>query len=354
MFRPIINNIVFHFITSYGKIQQNCFLKKYYILIYINIDFCNYKEYNCTDYDGMIGYTFSEIPNRQKVLQGHAMKKFYRICKKSICIDAEHFPGDNPLWRQFEAESSAADISVSCKISVPFPETSGGIRAGEFTVSVDGDTVYRALPMGTVDGALTKYTPADTSHSETFFTPRSFPIMMDSRYMWSSVSLPQLLLPHNAFFIHSSFISINGKAVLFSAPCGVGKSTQAALWEKHRNAEVINGDKAGVLVENGVYACGVPFCGTSGICKNRTFPLGAIVLLSQSPENNIKRLAGIEAMRAVMQNIYLDLIAPNEQKTVIDLLIELLKTVPVYSLGCTADENAVITLENELRSGGVI
>ena len=283
-----------------------------------------------------------------------AMKKYYRICEKSICIDAESFPGTNLQWEQFETGISDADININCKISDCFPETSGGTRASEFVVSVEGDTVYRAFPMGTVDGALTKYTSADTSHSETLFTPQSFPIMMDNRYMWASISLAQLLLMKNAFFIHSSFISVNGKAVLFSAPCGTGKSTQAALWEKHRNAEIINGDKAGILVENGVYACGVPFCGTSGICKNKTFPLGAIVLLSQSKTNSIRRLAGVEALRGIMQNIYLDLIAPNEQKTVVDLLIELLKTVPVYSLSCTADENAVIILENKLRSGGVI
>ncbi len=282
------------------------------------------------------------------------MKKYYRICEKSICIDAESFPGTNPQWEQFETGISDADININCKTVDFFPETSGGTKAGEFVISVESDTVYRAFPMGTVDGALTKYTPADTSHSETFFTPQSFPIMLDSRYMWASISLAQLLLSKNVFFIHSSFISVNGKAILFSAPCGTGKSTQAALWKKHRNAEIINGDKAGILVENGVYACGVPFCGTSGICKNKTFPLGAIVLLSQSKTNSIRHLAGVEALRGIMQNIYLDLIAPNEQKTVVDLLIELLKTVPVYSLSCTADENAVIILENELRNGGVI
>ena len=286
------------------------------------------------------------------------MKKDYSICKKTICIDAADFPGDNPLWKQFEAESETADadLNIRCRICESFPEMpeKNKCRAGEFVVSFDGDTVYRALPMGTVHGALTIYTHYDTSRSETCFTSESFPIMMDSRYMWGSISLAQLLLPHNAFFIHSSFISANGKAILFSAPCGTGKSTQAALWEKHRGAEVINGDKAGILVENGVYACGVPFCGTSGICKNRTLPLGAIVLLSQAPENTVRRLSGIEAVQKVLQNIYLDLIAPNEQAEVVDLLIELLKTVPVYSFGCTADENAVITLENELRNGGVL
>lgn len=284
------------------------------------------------------------------------MKKYYLLCKKLISVEAESFPGDNPLWSQFEVDGGITDININCKVCEPFPEMLGESRgrSGEFLVSVAGDTVYRALPMGTVNGALTKYNPADTSYSETFFTQKSFPVMMDSRYMWSSVSLPQLLLAQNAFFIHSSFISVNGKAILFSAPCGTGKSTQAALWEKHRQAEVINGDKAGILVENGVYACGVPFCGTSGICKNKTFPLGAIVLLHQSAENSIRRLTGLEALQGVLRNVYLDLLAPNEQKTIFDLLIELLKTVPVYSLGCTPDENAVVTLENELKVGGVI
>ena len=282
------------------------------------------------------------------------MKKFYSLCKKTVCIDAESFPGDNPMWAQFEAAPCNADISIGCSINDCFPKTPEGIKTGDFVVSVDGDTVYRAFPMGTVNGALTKYTPADTSHSETFFTPKSFPIMMDSRYMWSSLSLAQLLLSQNAFFIHSSFISISGKAVLFSAPCGTGKSTQAALWENHRNAEVINGDKAGILVENGVYACGVPFCGTSGICKNKSFPLGAIVLLSQAESNSIRQLGGAEALQEIMKNIYLDFIAPHERLKCADLIIELLSKVPVYHLACTPDEEAVITLEKELRNGGVI
>ena len=276
------------------------------------------------------------------------MKKFYSLCKKSICIDAESFPGDNPLWTQFETAPCDADINVNCTVCDCFPEAPEGVRSGDFTVSVDGDTVYRAFPMGNIHGALTMYTPTDTSHSETFFTQRSFPIMMDSRCMWSSVSLAQLLLSANAFFIHSSFISANGKAILFSAPCGVGKSTQAALWEKYRGAEIINGDKAGILVEDGVYACGVPFCGTSGICKNKTFPLGAIVLLSQSPVNKVRRLSGTEALQYLLKNVYLDLIAPGEQDTIIKLLISLIEIVPVYSLACTADETAIETLEKAL------
>lgn len=282
------------------------------------------------------------------------MRKFYSLCKKSICIDAESFPGDNPLWEQFESESCNADISIRCTVSDSFPETPEGVRAGDFTVSVKGDTVYRAFPMGTLPGALTRYTPDDTSHSETYFTHRSFPIMMDSRYMWSSLSVAQLLLSANAFFIHSSFIRVGGKAILFSAPCGVGKSTQAALWEKYRGAEIINGDKAGILVENGVYACGVPFCGTSGICKNKTFPLGAIILLSQAEVNNIRQLSGAQALHSVMPNIYLDCTVACERLKLTDLIVDLVSAVPFFHLSCTPDEDAVVTLEKALKAKGVI
>ena len=284
------------------------------------------------------------------------MKKIYSICKKSICIEASCFPGDNPQWAQFESESNEADINISCQVREPFPEMQGKVRGtkNEFTVLVDGDYVYRAHPMCNIHGSLTRYSASDTSYSETYFTENSFSIMMDGRYMWSSVSLAQLLLPQNAFFLHSSFISVNGKAILFSAPCGTGKSTQAALWEKYRNAEIVNGDKAGVLVENGVYACGVPFCGTSGICKNRVLPLGAIILLGQSTENKISRLTGIKALQGILQNVYLDLLATNEQAMIFDLMIKLLETVPVYSFECTPDEKAVDTLETALIDGGVL
>jgi hypothetical protein len=65
------------------------------------------------------------------------MKKYYRICEKSICIDAESFPGTNPQWEQFETGISDADININCKTIDYFPEISGGTRVGEFAVSVE-------------------------------------------------------------------------------------------------------------------------------------------------------------------------------------------------------------------------
>ena len=284
------------------------------------------------------------------------MKKYYYLCGKQICIEADLFPGSNPMWEQFEAEKKEADISVFCSITEAMPVLPEKLKgkAGDISVYEDGDTVYRNFPMVSRPGAITRYKTADTSVSNTFFTQDSFPVMMDNRYMWSSIAISQLMLPHNVFFIHASFIVHKDRAVLFSAPCGTGKSTQAELWRKFRNAEIINGDKAGVSVkDDSAYAYGVPFCGTSGICKAGEFPLGAIVLLSQSPMNETRQLHGIEAITGVLSNVYLDLLATDENRMILDLLISLTKTVPVYSFGCTPDESAVETLEKALQDGGV-
>lgn len=284
------------------------------------------------------------------------MKKFYRICFHNICIEAPFFPQGSSDWQPFETNNNEFDLKMNAVIreSLPRPQTPSTGQKGLVSVWAQGDNIYRESRMGTANGSLTRYSNS-ANESSTFFTRESYNVMMDSRYMWNSLSLAQLFLPRKTLFIHSSYIDIGGKALLFSAPCGTGKSTQAALWQKHRHAEIINGDKAGISIfGDKVFAHGVPFCGTSKICRNRSLPLGAIVLLSQAKENTVTRINGVEALRGIMENIYLDFLAPDEQLMCVDLIIEILSSVPVYRLSCTPDENAVIALETWLRNGGII
>lgn len=274
------------------------------------------------------------------------MKKCYSICGKVICIESEVLSGDCREWQLFEVSERAADVFVSCSRMGEFPEELCGSRGDTVSVTVRDGFVYRHFHMGTAQGALTKLNPAEPSKSQTFFTDYSYRTMTDERYLWNSIALSQLLLPMGGLLFHASYIDIGGEAVLFSAPCGTGKSTQAALWQKYRSAEIINGDKAGVSVtDGGVLVHGLPFCGTSGICKNRTLPLKAIVLLRQSPQNTLKRINGVQAVTGLISNIYLDFLADGELQKCVDVLAEILKTVPVYELSCTPDERAVETLE---------
>lgn len=285
------------------------------------------------------------------------MHKDYIICKQKIRIEAERFPANCEDWRIFESEFDNPDFSVNCNISDALPEPDGDFcgKSGEFSVYCSGETVFRKRDMGILPGVISKYNYISASDCQLYFTPESFPVFLDERFFWSSVPFAQYLLTREAALIHASFIDVGGSAVLFSAPSGTGKSTQAELWRVHRGADVINGDKAGIFFENGkAFAGGVPVSGTSQICKNRSLPLKAIVLLSQGEENIAKHLKGIEALQGVVKNIYLDLLAPLENKMCIDFAIKLLSSVPVISLQCTPDERAVEELEKILNRKGLI
>lgn len=285
------------------------------------------------------------------------MFRHYRICSHSIRIEAPMFSSDSQDWQKFETAECEPDISIECRLCGELPpcgEQSRG-RAGEISVSSGSSRVYRTFQLADGSGAMTCYNPDDTSKSITYFTEDCFSVLTDERYFWHSVSLAQLMLPKKTVFLHSSFIEYNGKAILFTGQCGVGKSTQAELWSRFANALTVNGDKAGVSVRNGsVYADGLPFCGTSGICLNRSLPLGAVVVLGQASVNRVERLGGVEALQEFMKNIYLDLLAPGENGRCVDLTAQILASVPVYRLECVPNETAVIALKEELERGGVV
>ena len=157
-----------------------------------------------------------------------------------------------------------------------------------------------------------------------------------------------MLLPFRTLIFHASYIGWQGEGLLFTAPSGVGKSTQAELWRVHRGAEVLNGDKAGVRLEGEPMVYGVPFSGTSGICRNVSLPLRGIVVLSQAAENTIRRLLPSEAVAALCQNVFVDSAVQEEWQMAVQLLLDLVSAVPVYALACTPDESAVETLEAAL------
>lgn len=284
------------------------------------------------------------------------MKKYYSFCENKICIEAPLFCHENIEWKRFEIDECIPDVTITCEKCKKLPEPIGADlgNTGEVYACSDGTKIYRHVKMGTENGAMTVFDYANPTESKTFFDETNYRVMADSRFMWNSVSMQQIMVARNTLFFHSSFIGHNGRGILFSAPCGTGKSTQAALWEKHRNAEVINGDKAGVVIkDNSVQVCGIPICGTSGICKNKTLPLGAIVLLGQDKKNTVTRIGGVEAISSLLGNVYLDFLFSEERIACIDLLEKLVESVPVYRLWCTPDEEAVNVLKNALMNGGV-
>ncbi|MBQ7415899.1 MAG: hypothetical protein IJW14_02545 [Oscillospiraceae bacterium] len=159
----------------------------------------------------------------------------------------------------------------------------------------------------------------------------------------------RLFLQHKALILHSSVIDWNGSGILFTAPSGTGKSTQADLWQRLESASILNGDRAVIRCHQGEYrAHGSPYAGTSGIFCNDSVPIRAIVVLSQAAENTLSRLSPTVAFRQLYKESTVCAWDPDFADELSAILLDLISKVPIYSLACRPDQGAVTILKDAL------
>lgn len=171
-----------------------------------------------------------------------------------------------------------------------------------------------------------------------------------TRSILDVIGLETVMLQHNAFLLHAAFISADGQGIVFTAPSGTGKSTQAALWEKYRGADILNGDRVGLRKhKDGWRGYGLPYAGTSGIYRAESAPVRAIILLSQAKENRVYPVSGAQALRFMYPELTVHRWEPEFVDRALSLFNELCTDVPIYRLECTPDENAIRTLEKVLK-----
>ena len=160
----------------------------------------------------------------------------------------------------------------------------------------------------------------------------------------------------NRLFLHSSQISLNdNNGILFTGPSGIGKSTQAKLWEEHMNARIICNDRTLILKEDDNYITyGFPLDGSKPIRSNEKKQLKAIIFLKQSAVNTIERLSVTKAISNIMSQLILSDKSNENIDNIMNSVIDLYKNVPVYELSCTKEIDAVYYLKNKLIDDGVI
>lgn len=169
------------------------------------------------------------------------------------------------------------------------------------------------------------------------------------------LGLEQQLLAFGGMMLHASFIRYQGKGILFTAPCGTGKSTQAALWEQFMGADILNGDRTGIRsIDGHCVGFGLPFAGTSRIYRNEQVPICAIVALSQAPQNTVSRLRPSQAMAKLLPELSCRRWDAEFMTRIFDLSVQLVQDVPVYHLACTPDREAVATLFETLKREGLL
>lgn len=148
---------------------------------------------------------------------------------------------------------------------------------------------------------------------------------------------------------HSSLISHQNSGIMFLGPSGIGKTTQAELWNQYRDALIINGDIVFVQeTEKEFLGWGTPWHGSSPYCENTSVPLRAMVVLKQAKENSIRELTGFEKVSEVSNHVFYPQWLENGMELCLETLDHLLTAIPVYELSCRPDEDAVRLTEETI------
>ncbi|MBQ3527181.1 MAG: hypothetical protein IJA52_01300 [Clostridia bacterium] len=175
-------------------------------------------------------------------------------------------------------------------------------------------------------------------------------------YMESAYQFYRQLVKYEGFYLHSSAVEYGGRAYLFSASSGTGKSTHTRLWQSlfGEEARVFNDDKPALRYLDGRWlAYGTPWCGKDGININMKAPVAGICFLRRGGENSIRRLTALEATARILSQTmhrfydaeYIDLLASHIDK--------LVREIPVYELCCLPDEDAARLSYETMRRGAM-
>lgn len=167
----------------------------------------------------------------------------------------------------------------------------------------------------------------------------------DCEYLMAGGSFYRQLIPFGGMMLHASAVVKDGYAYLFSAPCGTGKSTHTALWQKVFGRELVqmlNDDKPALRLEDGTwFAYGTPWSGKHDCSLNMRVPVGGICFLRQAKQNQIEPLEGSKAIFALLDQT----VRPQDASLrvlLMDLLGQLVESVSVWQMECNMEPEAAV------------
>lgn len=152
----------------------------------------------------------------------------------------------------------------------------------------------------------------------------------------------EALLKHDTLLLHGSTVAVDGKAYLFTAACGTGKSTHTRLWREvfGDRAVIINDDKPFLkFTGDDVIAYGSPWSGKHGLDTNTSASLTGICVLRRGPENVIYRALIEDVVAMLYHQVFLPTDPALQEKTK-ELVGKLVNKVSLWEMECTKDQQA--------------
>ena len=153
-----------------------------------------------------------------------------------------------------------------------------------------------------------------------------------------------LLLNHNTLMFHGSTVAVDGKAYLFTAPCGTGKSTHTRLWRElfGNRAIMVNDDMPFLHIsDSGVLAYGSPWSGKHGLATNVCVPLQGICYLQRGKDNMISPVDGVSFIPFLQQQVHIPQDESWRMRTY-SLVDQLASVVPLWKMECNKELEAAL------------
>lgn len=160
------------------------------------------------------------------------------------------------------------------------------------------------------------------------------------------------LLAHDVVVFHGAVLGVDGRAYLFTAPSGTGKTTHARHWlSQVPGAYVLNGDKPLLRVgasdggdafggdADAVVAYGTPWQGKERMGVRGSLPLAGICLLERGETDVIWRVDAREALPTLISQAYRPE-SPAALVRVVELVGALAEAIPLWRMRATSDESS--------------
>lgn len=224
-------------------------------------------------------------------------------------------------------------------------------RIADFTVRMDasGRTRQQAQPYLTEQNAqpdiLLDYDldkiAADNPHMQN---------RDELEYIVSGFLFFRKILCFDAMYVHASCVICDGKAYLFSASSGTGKSTHTKKWCRLFGARYLNDDKPILRCIDGKwFVYGSPWSGKEDLSSNEGVPLGGIAFLQRGTEDSCVPIAPREALPLLMRQTSVR-ITREEMEKKLQISDLLLRTAPIWLLTCT-DSDAAAYVSHSAMTG---
>ena len=163
-----------------------------------------------------------------------------------------------------------------------------------------------------------------------------------AEYMGTGAIFARHLLRFDGSYLHASAVILDGKAYLFSANSGTGKSTHTEKWCRLFGAVCLNDDKPALRLVDGVwYAYGTPWSGKHDLSTPTGVPLGGIAFLKRGEENAIRPMTATEAVPLMLHQSQWKL-SKDQMEAQLALMDKLLQQTPIWELTCRNDDAAAI------------